>query len=70
MQPTTTDFQNKPNRAFQTNLEIINEEKNAKQVLLQPTKVDGKRDIQVLTLNDDEIHNLQSTNKQTDEVPF
>ncbi|CAF3700741.1 unnamed protein product [Rotaria sordida] len=67
---TTNDFQSKSTRAFQTNLEPINEEKNTKTFVPQPTKVDSKRDIQVLTFNDDEYNNQQLTNRNKDEVPF
>ncbi|CAF1293803.1 unnamed protein product [Rotaria sordida] len=67
---TTNDFQSKSTRALQTNLEPINEEKNTKTFVPQPTKVDSKRDIQVLTFNDDEYNNQQLTNRNKDEVPF
>ncbi|CAF1144203.1 unnamed protein product [Rotaria sp. Silwood1] len=67
---TTNDFQSKSTRVFQTNLEPIDEEKKTKTFVPQPTKVDSKRDIQVLTLNDDGNHNQQLSNRDKDEVPF
>ncbi|CAF2679816.1 unnamed protein product [Rotaria sp. Silwood2] len=67
---TTNDFQSRSTRAFQTNLEPIDEEKNTKTFVPQPTKVDSKRDIQVLTLSDDGNNNQQITNRNKDEVPF
>ncbi|CAF5040900.1 unnamed protein product, partial [Rotaria sp. Silwood1] len=48
----------------------IDEEKKTKTFVPQPTKVDSKRDIQVLTLNDDGNHNQQLSNRDKDEVPF
>ncbi len=67
---SAADFQSKSNRSFQTNLESINEETNPKPVVPAPTKVDAKRDIQVLTLNDDGNTNQPSANEAQDEVPF
>jgi hypothetical protein len=69
-----TDFQSKSTRVFQPNLNSIDEkteiEVKTKKVVPQPTKVDVKRDIQILTLNDDGNNNQQSTIENDDQVPF
>ena len=69
----TSNKSNKSNRPFQTNLEPITEETNSKPTTVpQPTKVDIKRDIQVLTLSDDGNNNTQQPagKEEQDEVPF
>ncbi|CAF2068886.1 unnamed protein product [Rotaria magnacalcarata] len=66
----TNDFHAKQNRGFHTNLDSIDEEKTTKSNVSQSTKIDGKRDIQVLTLNDDGNNNLLSTHRENDEAPF
>jgi len=64
---STPNNSNKSTRIFQTNLEPIDEKNN----VVQPTEVDIKRDIQILTLNDDENPpNQQTTIEEQNEVPF
>ena len=50
----------------QSNLQSIAEDSLAKFDVLQPTQTDLQRDIQVLTLDD----NNNTTNSTQDEVPF
>ena len=50
----------------QSNLQSIAEDSLAKFDVLQPTQTDLQRDIQVLTLDD----NNNTTNSAQDEVPF
>jgi hypothetical protein len=68
----TSNKSNKSNRPFQANLEPITEEINSKPTVPQPTKVDIKRDIQVLTLSDDGNNNTQQPvgKDEQDEIPF
>ena len=69
MQPTT-DFQNHSTRTFQKKLQPIDEEKTERTVVPKPTKIDDRRDVQVLTLNDDGINNQQPKYEAQDQVPF
>ncbi len=62
---STADSQSKSSRVFPTNLESIDEEINPKPIVPQPTTVDAKHDIQILTLNDD-----GNNHEEQDEVPF
>jgi hypothetical protein len=55
---------------YPTNLEPMDEEINPRTNIPQPTKVDVKRDIQVLTLNDDGNNHQESINEKQDEIPF
>lgn len=60
------DVETKVDRSFQPSLQSITEESLSKFDVPQPTKTDLQRDIQVLTLDD----NNANTNPVQDEVPF
>ncbi|CAF0797225.1 unnamed protein product [Rotaria sordida] len=70
-----TEFHSKSIGTFQTNLESINENTettslDTKTIVPQPTKVDVSRDIQILTLNDNEDKSKKTTNESSEKLPF
>lgn len=72
--PASVTRSNKPLRAVHTNLQSIEERPESTTLMRaevpQPTKVDVKRDIQVLTLNDEAQKNPSLMNVHPDQVPF
>ena len=72
--PPVMNYSNKPLRALHPSLESIEERPESitqmRPALPQPTKVDLKRDIQVLTLNDEAQNNASLNKNHGDQVPF
>ena len=74
--PNPNEHSNKMARPLPNNLESVEEKtevtnNNMKLSGLQPTKIDVKRDIQVLTLNDDvPNHSLGKKISVHEQVPF
>jgi hypothetical protein len=76
-EPTKIEFHSQSATVFQTNLAPIDENIETellvtKTIVPQPTKIDYKRDIQILTLtdDDDEKNTQQITNVAKEQLPF